>query len=210
MSDMTVPEPLQKRPTSLTVMGVLGIIFSGMGLLGVLSGCAGVLCLQSVFGNLLKRIPDGTGDIAGMMQGFIQNMTIYTAVASVVGLVVGVIGLTGTIGLVSDKRWSKGLCTAYSCVLFVTSIGSAVANVLILSPLMQAYMDALQSYTSSMSLYNSNPFSGIYGSGFQTFSGVLGGILGCVFPALMLIFLNTSAAKTYFARLAAREHGPSR
>ena len=208
MADMNIPVTPPKRPTSLTVMGVLGIVFSGLGLLGVLGSCAGSFCLQSVYGNLLKTLSsrsaeslsDGTAGLLSTARQFIQIMTAYMIIVAAAGLVTGIIGLIGSIGLVSDKRWSKGLCTAYACLLFGTGIGGTVANVVFLNPLLEKFMDAARSYVSSAAMYG-NPFYGVYEPGFQLVSSVAGGILGCVFPALMLVFINTPKAKIYFTAL---------
>ena len=51
MSDMSVSATEKKRPTSLTVMGELGIIFSSLGLLGSFGGCAYGICLGSMTGT---------------------------------------------------------------------------------------------------------------------------------------------------------------
>ena len=73
MSDMTASVPQKKRPTSLTVMGILGIVFSSIGLLGVLASCAGTLCMQSTFGRLANMLPSDASEFlseetTGMME----------------------------------------------------------------------------------------------------------------------------------------------
>jgi hypothetical protein len=211
MDDYINPEPEtvpgKKRPTSLTVMGVLGIVFSSMSLLGALSSCGMAACLGTFIKNIFEKLPQAAADslalnTAQLMQSvneFIQVMSIFLVAAGVLAVAQGSLGLIGSIGLVTEKRWSKSLCTAYAIIQIVGSVASAIGSALVINPALQNYMEEIQSFAGSE--YAANPLSGMYSGVFQLFTSTVGAILGCIFPVLLLILLNTATAKDHFQKL---------
>jgi hypothetical protein len=206
MSDFSATPATTKRPTSLTVMGVLGIVFSGFAILGAFGGCAGAICSGTFMQKVLSQIPaEATGELAEGAASLLQTanqimqlLMVYLFVVSAVSLVSGTIGLVGSIGLVSDKRWGRGLVLAYAALALVFNIASTVLYSIVIFPPYQKLMEQAARWTSSMS---SNPFNNAGMAGFQMFGSILGGILGCAFPIILFIFLNTPKAKTHFAGL---------
>lgn len=173
-TNMYQPEYQQavpKRPTSVTVLAIIGII---LGSLSVLCSPMGLLPYFVQIGPPNPMIDSVKNDPAlfGYMIGSIA-----------VGWVIGLLLLVGSIGALLLKDWArKGLLT-YAWIQIVLGVIGFIAMITWFNPRMTAAA-------------GSNKAAALGGQ----IGGMIGAIIGLILPVLILVFMNRPHVKAAFTR----------
>lgn len=149
-------------PTSVKVLGILSIIFGGLGL----------LCTPLALVNLF--IPQGA---PGTEIYELPIMRVWLTVSVVVGMVMSIILLAAGIGLLNLKRWARVWALFYGWFAILWGILGTIFNIAIVIPMIQD----LGPEGSPEAI--GGMIGGVVG-------GVCGGIIGLVFPIFMVIYMR--------------------
>jgi hypothetical protein len=154
-----------QRPTSVTVFGILNIVFALLGIFGV---AASLLLFAAV----------GTNSNNPVIQ-IIQDNPSYAAYLKfsiVVGVVVALILLATGIGLLMLKPWARVISIIYGVYAIFSVIGNTIANYyFVTKPL-------LEKAQTEQGPEAARAVGGAIG-------GMLGGCFGLIYPILLLIFM---------------------
>jgi hypothetical protein len=153
-----------KRPTSVTVFGILNIVFAAFGILSVFGSVMLFAATSATSNNPVIRI--------------IHNNPAYAAWLEVsigLGLIVSGALLAAGIGLLQLKPWARIISIVYSIYsLVMVPVGTAISYVYVTQPLLA------QAHTSQ------NQEAAAIGG---TIGGMIGGCFGLIYPVLLLIFM---------------------
>jgi hypothetical protein len=170
--------PPKLRPTSVTVMAILGIILAAITLLGS-------LC------NTLQLSGMSMGPDASFIKGIQDDHVLFawSIVGTVVNLAVGGLLLAGSIGALSLKRLARLWLIAYSWAdigftLLATGIGVAVVMPRTQRIVQNAGLNTTIQSTVEITMW----------------AQFLLSLLLLVFPALMLYFMSRPHVKEAFQR----------
>ena len=97
----------RKRPTSVTVMGVLNLVFGILGLLAVLCGGGVVALAVAGLSNAPPPKP-GEPDLVGLFKAIDQEVPsykIYMGASLVIGLILSIVLIVAGVGLLRMKRF---------------------------------------------------------------------------------------------------------
>ncbi len=166
------PASLATRPTSVTVFGILNLVFAGMGLFGV---CCGVISMIGM--DLIPNKPPNP--VLDLMEEN-QAYHIYTMVTMALSFVSTVaLGLAG-FGLLKMRPWGRQLSIVYAIYTIIAGIVGSIANwVWLVQPMME------QADMIPAGPERSGAMIGAYGS-------VFGGCFGVIYPIILLIFMMRS------------------
>jgi DNA-directed RNA polymerase subunit RPC12/RpoP len=141
------------RPTSVTVFGILGIVFGGLGL-----ACAPV-------GLIATFVGPGRASPLSSVPGYMA----WAVISSLIGMAAAGWLLAVGIGLLGLKRWARSGAIAYGWFAIVFGILSTIITImLLLSGGGSSTPEAVGGYVG----------------------GTCGGLIGLVFPILLLIFMT--------------------
>jgi hypothetical protein len=156
------------RPVTVTVFGVLNILFAAMGLLGVVTTTAMILGFFHVPAN---------GPLKVMYDN--PNYWVFLKVSTFFGFLAGVVLVFAGVGLLMMKNWGRLLSILYGVYGILVCIISLVANYFFMSPLI-----------GKMSQMPDGPEKfGLIGG---LIGGVIGGCFGMIYPICLLIFMCRS------------------
>ncbi|MHC5083023.1 MAG: DUF4339 domain-containing protein [Planctomycetota bacterium] len=150
------------RPTSVTVLGILCIVFGGLGLL-----CTPV-------GLVAMFMPNLHGG-ANMYES--PAMQAYMFISMGLGLVFAIVELAAGIGLLNLKSWGRSAALLYGWAAIVFGILGAIVNILIVLPAMQQASGG------------GNPEAVGQAIG-SIVGGMCGGIIGLIFPIFLVIYMR--------------------
>jgi len=152
-----------QRPTSVTVFGILNIVFAALAILGLIGSIA------------LFFMPAGNNPVIKI----IHENAAYAAwlkISIPLGLLSCSALLAAGIGLLRLKSWARALSIAYAIYAIVFGIIGPVVNFFfIIRPMLE---QARQQQGSEAA----GAIGGVIG-------GTIGGCLGVIYPVLLLIFM---------------------
>jgi hypothetical protein len=165
------------RPTSVTVLGILNIVFAAFGLMGIAFSIA-IMFVHPAALNMKNPVLD-------LMQ---QNpaYAMYTNISMVIGAVFTlVLGLAG-IGLLMLRPWGRWLSIAYAVFSIISLIVNSLINYYFLvMPLIDKVAAAQPGQEKAAAM------GGIV--------GMVGGIcIGPIYPVILLIFMYRPNVKAAF------------
>src|SRR5262245_5895080 len=128
---------IKKRPTVVTVMGVLNIVFGGLWMLLYL--CIGLLfvVIFIAFGQAnVARDPqlNELKELWSEMTREIPGLTVFLVLTVTLSVVLAIVEIISGIGLLRMKNWARLMCIFYGVVVILTSIASLVYRFAILNP----------------------------------------------------------------------------
>lgn len=170
-----------QRPASVTVFGVLNIVFGAFGVLG-LFGTAAAVFMQF----------DQPGQPVELTSGAYRAWTIASLVISVFCVIA--LFISG-IGLLRMRRWGRSLAVAYSTVTVVTTlIGVVIHWLLVAQPMLARFAgddspEAMQGKVTAV-------------------AGLVGGLIGLAYPVLLWFFMTRPRVLAAFGLLQTGESQP--
>jgi hypothetical protein len=169
-----------QRPTSVTVFGILNIVFAALGIIGVL--CTAVLFV------VLGTNPNNPAFQNNPTFEIIQNSPAYAAwlkLSIVLGLLSSAALLAAGIGLFYLKPWARMLSIVYGIYgIVLIIVNTVVSYFFLIQPMLQKAHEA------------QGP-EGVGAAIGGAVGGMCGGCLGIIYPILLLIFMlrpNVTAA----------------
>lgn len=114
------PESPAPRPTSVTVFGILNLVFAGLGLCGT--------CVFAVQWSLVNAMPDQPPNPVFELMKENQSLYMFTIVSMGIGFVFTVLlGLAG-FGLLKMRPWGRQLSIVYAVYTIIAAVVSSFAN----------------------------------------------------------------------------------
>ena len=175
-SEIAPPDTTGQRLIGVTVFAILNIIFSVMGLIGL------VFSIVVLFaGPSFMTGPDPVGDL--LRQSGLYALFFYSAL--LFGAIFNVLLFISGIGLLKMSSRARQLAIAYAIYAIVAGlIGTAVNYFVIFAPMMeQANQGQGPQQFAAM--------AGIVG-------GLIGALIGMIFPVAILIYFNRPKVKQAF------------
>lgn len=167
------PDMPQPRPASLTVFGILNIIFGVIGLCGTAGGVLPfVMDLPSDPG-----VPNPMLDLIKSNAGY----RTFLMVSLALGAIIAVLVLAAGIGLLLSKAWGRTLSIVYGWYTIVAAIVGMVVNWYVMQPLLAKMQEAGGPGQLAVT-------AGLVG-------GLIGAGLGMIYPILLLVFMNRPAIR---------------
>jgi fumarate reductase subunit D len=180
---MRAPE----RPTSITVLSILNIIFGSLGTLLYCCGGAGILFMLSML-NSAGSDPQ-VQELKTMWQTLENNIPGWNAFligSMVAALITSVILLLSGIGLLNMKNWGRMLGLTYAVLAIIVQLGSIGYNMAVVNPAMAKLQTELQQKGGNMP-GGGNPMAG--NSMTNTASQIIGSVFGLALAVANLIIL---------------------
>lgn len=180
------------EPKRIKVFGVMHIVFGGMGLLQLLFGV--LMAVSGLQEKLLKlssaASPPGTFELQMEMTERLQT---YTWISWGIMCILGVLLLKAGIGLVRKKKESVAASNLYAW----TSIGMKVVMlILFFTMALPAFNEMFESLVDSSVAGGKATLMTMRIS--SAVGGVLGPVLGAIYPILALVMLNKPVVRDFF------------
>lgn len=155
-----------ERPTSVTVFGILNVVFAALGMFGILMSL-------TIFSPEAENSKNPVIRILHEHPGYMS----WLKASSWLGLASCAVSIISGIGLLMLKPWARVLGIGYSIYAIVMSLVGLVLNyIFVVGPLLQ---EAGQ---------KSGPeAAGAIGG---AIGGMIGGCLGVVYPVLLIYFMT--------------------
>lgn len=173
--------PLPKpRPTSVTVIAIIAIVFGGMGVLG------GFCALPQFLGVNFGPNP--------MAQS--RGLLIYSIVNTGVGFVLAIVELFGGIGMLSLKKAARKALVWFAIATIVVSLITLAIYPLVIGPIMEKSMMAAMKTTPG----GPPPATATTIMHWASYGGMFGSVLSLIWPILILYFVRRPHVKEAFER----------
>jgi hypothetical protein len=160
------PKPPGSRPTSVTVFGILNLVFAGLGLCGLCFSLIPLLAMDAI----PNQPPNPVIELMKENQAYFTFTMVQTALGFDATVVLGVAGF----GLLNMRPWGRQLSIVYGVYAIVSGIVGIIASwIWLIGPLMERGDMAGPEKAGAM-------------------FGAFGGCLGLIYPILLLIFMMRS------------------
>jgi len=189
-----MPYFITERPPVVKVMGILHLVFAGLGLLGAVWGLF-IAIVGNPFLKMMPATPEMHAHLEAQMamQEKIKPMTITSSTLSLLVAIPMIIA-----GIKLLRKHKDGL--KWSNIYAVSSLAAKVVNmVLAVTILIPAMREMTQGIMAKSHLPGSA--ESIMG-GFMAGGAIGGALISCAYPLLTLVLLNRAAPKAWFANLA--------
>jgi hypothetical protein len=130
----------RKRPTVLTVFGILNIVFGSLGL--VCYSCIGFGLVVLLGGGLgaaqdpqLRLAKEAIDDMLRNVPGYVPAIVI----SLVLGVVLALILIISGIGLLYVQGWARIICIIYSIISILSQLGALVYRLAVLNPALERW-----------------------------------------------------------------------
>jgi hypothetical protein len=131
------------RPTSITVMGILNLVFGGMSLIGLV--CIGSLVIVGLYFISIAPVAPGEDDPKEMlktMDAAAPSFKYYGLALTVATLVESVLLVTSGWGLLRMRPWGRTLALTYAFVCILGGVGGLVYTFAHLNPTIKQWEEA--------------------------------------------------------------------
>lgn len=157
-----------QRPTTVTVFGILNIVFAALGIFGIIGSAVVLLAVN--------------GDTKNPVVQLIHDSPTYAAylkVSVVLGLLVSLVLLGAGIGLLRLKPWARGLSIAYGIFGIISVPVNTVLSYFFMTRPLLEQMQQQQHHNAAAT---GAAVGGAVG-------GMIGGCFGLIYPVLLLVFM---------------------
>lgn len=158
------------RPTSVTVLAIIGIVLASLGLLS--SICGGVALIMSSSMDLASEM--SAPEVAMQESTLWTGYSIFSYVA---GLAMAALLMYGSIGSLSLKPGARKAMLLYAKLAIAFAILGIIMTLVILLPIARPH------FSSSDPAEVAGAWGGVIG-------GLLGALLGVIYPIFVLIFFR--------------------
>jgi hypothetical protein len=189
-----------KRPTALTVMGILNIVFGSLGL--VCSLCAGIGYLFMLSNSPLLNLKAGGVNVNPFtdqwefMKREVPGYPAFMIGGLVEGLIGGTLLLIAGIGLLKVQSWGRVLSLLYALLTIVAQIFSLIFTLAYVNPAMQRWQqDFVRRFGGQL------PPGGGLGedSMFNNAIAVGGAVVGVAYAVVLIIMMMLPHVREAFA-----------
>jgi len=163
-----------QRPASVTVFGILNIVFSVFGIIGMLFSLLLFLPQAPENNPVVKLLHDSPAYAAWLKFSLVP------------GAVMCVVLLAAGIGLLKLKPWARKASIGYAIYAMIMVVVSTVVNYFLM---MRPLLEQAQQKSGPEA-------AGAIGG---AIGGTIGGCFGLVYPVLLLIFMMRANVKSAFA-----------
>lgn len=171
-----------RRPTSVTVLAIIGIVLAVLGLLG---GVCGTLPLFREPGPGATRNP--------VIEAMRANPTYmkFAIVSTVLGVLLTIYLLVACISALNLKRWARKGMILYAWLAILNAVVGLIVNAVLLLPILAPMLE------STNPAERGGAYGGIGG-------GLCAGLVGVVYPIFVIAFMNKPRVVAAF-----EESGPT-
>jgi hypothetical protein len=171
-----------KRPTVVTVLGIINIVFASLGLAGNLCCGVAVLVFAGVF-NQAVQDPQfrQMKDLIDGIQRAAPDLVTYFVSLIVLGTILSLSLLIGGIGLLKMKNWARVLCIWVAVLHLLVQAGHFVYDITVIQPAVAQAQQQLLAQAGAAAP-PPNPFGNIVLSGFSS-------IISVAYYIVLLVFL---------------------
>ena len=167
--------PVSSKPTSLTVFGIINIVYGVMGVCGVAA--------MSIQMALVDAQPQMDNPMIDLTNSPIYRG--YTIVQLILNVLFTILLLVSGFGLLAGKPYGRTLSIVWSiCSLIMGVIGIVFVTMFLIVPLMER-ANAMDEGPEKMAL-----MFGSIGAG-------VGGLCGMIYPVVLLIFMMRAPVVNY-------------
>lgn len=165
-----------QRPKSVTVFGILNIVFAGLGLCGTAFSVMLFMPSSAAANNPVVQIIQSSPGYAAWMK-----------VSVALGVIVAAALLAAGIGLLNLKPWARTLSIVYAIyAIFMVLIGDVINYIFLIQPM-------LQKAHGEQGAEAAGAVGGAIG-------GLFGSCFGLVYPILLLIFMTRPQVVAAFSQ----------
>jgi hypothetical protein len=188
----------RKRPTVVTVMAILNIVFGSLGLLCYLCAGAGFLIL---FAAINQAGPQDRGvqalkELWAEVSREVPWMGAYFVGSMIFSLLMAILLLVSGIGLLNMKSWARALAIFYSLITIITQIVVLWLQLAYINPLMLRVNQNLMARNPAFQPGN-DPFGG--GLMSNNLWSVIGAVIGMTYAVVLLIMMLLPSVSAAFS-----------
>lgn len=169
------------RPTVVTALAILGIIFGGF---MILSSLAGLVLL------FLMPVATGANSMGLQIPGMNHSVAMYGLALTPIQLILRAVEIVGCIGALYLKPWGRKMMLVWSVVAIGWAIATALVQAVWITPLTMRSLAQQQP---------NNPMVNTHVVGIFSIGGAAVSVLFmCIMPTLFLILWNRQDVKNAF------------
>lgn len=182
-----------KRPTVLTVFGVLNIIFGSLGLLCNLC-MGGFIALFAVILNQPAQDRE-VAKLQEMMRPLVDapGFAAFITASMVVGIILAAVLLFSGIGLLKVQPWARTASIFWAVTSIIIQIGSLAYTIAVVNPAMENWLRQVAAQAKQGIPPPQNPAA-------SAAQSVVGAVIGMTYAVVLLIFMFTPTVVNAFKR----------
>lgn len=164
-----------QRPVSVTVFGILNIVFAAWAICG------------SVFSSVILAAQAGAGQQNPVLKVMEDDpfLSTWMKVSMPLALAGGVALLAAGIGLLLLKEWARKLSIGYAVYAIVMALVGVAINLIFVMPRLTQQLGGAKGPEA-------------VGAQIGMVAGIAGGIVGLIYPALLLYFMTRPHVRAAF------------
>lgn len=190
----------RQRPTSVTVMAILNMVFGGINLVSLLCVGAALLILVLVLNSLASSTSREAREFREVFESLQREapwMVWFLVALIAVSLIFSAVLFFSGLGLWRLRPWGRTASIVYALVTIVVQVGMVAFQIVLLNPAMSRWQQALLSRQSGPG--TPPPYNPMAGNEVvNNASAVLGGLLGLTYAVILLVVMFRPAVRAAF------------